>query len=126
MLGGGAVAPLPTPKKEGYSMKAEINKEWCYQVIIREIYNQGMNCKEFAQQINVDRKILIASPNNQKKVRCEQMEEFKVKKILKAEAGKLSTVLEYSSGARVEIPINLDGTVKWFDDSKLIKSEKCN
>lgn len=23
-----------------------------------------MNCKEFAQQINVDRKILIASPNN--------------------------------------------------------------
>ena len=48
-------------------MKAEINKEWCYQVIIRiqnEIYNQGMNCKEFAQQINVDRKILIAGPNN--------------------------------------------------------------
>ena len=48
-------------------MKAEIDKEWCYQVIIRiqnEIYNQGMNCKEFAQQINVDRKILIASPNN--------------------------------------------------------------
>ena len=48
-------------------MKAEINKEWCYQVIIRiqnEIYNQGMNCKEFAQQINVDRKILIANPNN--------------------------------------------------------------
>ena len=48
-------------------MKAEINKEWCYQVIIRvqnEIYNQGMNCKEFAQQINVDRRILIANPNN--------------------------------------------------------------
>ena len=49
-----------------------------------------------------------------------------VKKILKAEAGKLSTVLEYSSGARVEIPINRDGSVKWFDDSKLIKSKKCN
>ena len=48
-------------------MKAEINKEWCYEVIIRiqnEIYNQGMNCKEFAQQINVDRRILIANPNN--------------------------------------------------------------
>ena len=48
-------------------MKADINKEWCYEVIIRiqnEIYNQGMNCKEFAQQINVDRKILIAIPNN--------------------------------------------------------------
>lgn len=68
MLGGGAVAPLAyTIKKEGSPMKAEINKEWCYEVIIRiqnEIYNQGMNCKEFAQQINVDRKILIASPNN--------------------------------------------------------------
>lgn len=61
-----------------------------------------------------------------KKVRCEPMEDVKVKKILKAEAGKLSTVLEYSSGARVEIPINRDGSVKWFDDSKLIKSEKCN
>lgn len=59
-----------------------------------------------------------------KKVRCEPMEE--VKKILKAEDGRLSTVLEYSSGARVEIPINRDGSVKWFDDSKLIKSEKCN
>ena len=48
-------------------MKADINKEWCYEVIIRiqnEIYNQGMNCKEFAQQINVDRRILIANPNN--------------------------------------------------------------
>lgn len=59
-----------------------------------------------------------------KKVRCEPMED--VKKILKAEVGKLSTVLEYNSGARVEIPINRDGSVKWFDDSKLIKSEKCN
>ena len=49
-----------------------------------------------------------------------------VKKILKAKDGKLSTVLEYSSGARVEIPINRDGSVKWFDDSKLIKSKKCN
>ena len=68
--------------------------------------------------------LLIIYLDLKKKVRCEPMEE--VKKILKAEAGKLSTVLEYSSGARVEIPINRDGSVKWFDDSKLIKSEKCN
>ena len=67
---------------------------------------------------------LIIYLDLKKKVRCEPMKE--VKKILKAEAGKLSTVLEYSSGARVEIPINRDGSVKWFDDSKLIKSEKCN
>ena len=70
--------------------------------------------------------LLIICLDLKKKVRCEQMEDNKVKKILKAEAGKLSTVLEYSSGARVEIPINRDGSVKWFDDSKLIKSEKCN
>ena len=67
---------------------------------------------------------LIIYLDLKKKVRCEAMKE--VKKILKAEDGKLSTVLEYSSGARVEIPINRDGSVKWFDDSKLIKSEKCN
>ena len=67
---------------------------------------------------------LIIYLDLKKKVRCEPMEE--VKKILKSEDGKLSTVLEYSSGARVEIPINRDGSVKWFDDSKLIKSEKCN
>ena len=54
-----------------------------------------------------------------KKVRCEPMEE--VKKILKAEDGKLSTVLEYSSGARVEIPITSSGEIKWFDDNKLLK-----
>ena len=68
--------------------------------------------------------LLIICLDLKKKVRCEPMEE--VKKILKSEDGKLSTVLEYSSGARVEIPINRDGSVKWFDDSKLIKSEKCN
>ena len=48
-------------------MRVSVYRPWCYDVMIRiqnEIYNQGMNCKEFAQQINVDRKILIASPNN--------------------------------------------------------------
>ena len=30
-------------------------------------------------------------------------------------------VIEYKSGARVEIPINRDCSVKWFDDSKLLK-----
>ena len=48
-------------------MKAVIDKSWCFDVIIRiqnEIYNQGMNCKEFANKIGVDRKILVASPNN--------------------------------------------------------------
>lgn len=41
----------------------------------------------------------------------------------KAEDGKLSKVIEYNTGARVEIPINQDGSVKWFDDSQLLKKE---
>lgn len=40
---------------------------------------------------------------------------------LKADNSKLSKVIEYSSGARVEIPIDTNGCVKWFDDSKLLK-----
>lgn len=49
---------------------------------------------------------------------------METKKLLKAENGRLSAVLEYDSGARVEIPINRDGSVRWFDDEKLIRSEK--
>ena len=46
-----------------------------------------------------------------------------VKRFTKADNGKLSKVLEYESGARVEIPINKDGSVKFFDDSKLLKAK---
>lgn len=45
-----------------------------------------------------------------------------VKRFTKADNGKLSKVLQYESGARVEIPINKDGSVKWFDDRKLLKA----
>ena len=41
--------------------------------------------------------------------------------LTKADSGNLYKVIEYKSGARVEIPINRDGSVKWFDDSKLLK-----
>ena len=41
--------------------------------------------------------------------------------LTKCDNGNLSKVIEYKSGARVEIPINRDGSVKWFDDSKLLK-----
>lgn len=47
--------------------------------------------------------------------------EFKV--FTKAEDGKLSKVIEYSTGGRVEIPINRDGSIRWFDDSQLLKQE---
>lgn len=45
-------------------------------------------------------------------------------KILKADNGKLSNIIEYASGTKVEIPINSDGSVKWFDDDILINNEK--
>lgn len=47
-------------------------------------------------------------------LRTEQVEDGKI---------KLSKVVEYGSGAQVTIPVALDGSVKWFDDSKLIKTE---
>ncbi len=40
---------------------------------------------------------------------------------IKADNGKLSKVIRYQSGEKVEIPINKDGSVRWFDDSKLLK-----
>ena len=49
-----------------------------------------------------------------------------VKTFTKADNGKLSKVLEYKSGARVEIPINKDGSVKFFDDNKLLKKGGAN
>ena len=47
-----------------------------------------------------------------------------VKTFTSAEDGKLKKVIEYESGARVEIPINKDGSVRWFDDNKLLKTNK--
>ena len=45
-----------------------------------------------------------------------------VKRFTKADNGKLAKVLEYEAGAKVEIPINKDGSVRWFDDRKLLKA----
>ena len=47
----------------------------------------------------------------------------KVHTYTKADNGKLSKVIEYGTGDKVEIPINKDGSVKWFDDNKLIKDK---
>ena len=46
---------------------------------------------------------------------------MKYKKILKAENGKVTQVIEYESGTKVEIPLTRTGEVRWFDDSKLLK-----
>ena len=36
--------------------------------------------------------------------------------VIRADDGKLSKVLEYGTGTRVEIPVNSDGSVKWYED----------
>ena len=35
--------------------------------------------------------------------------------------GSLYKVIKYASGKQVKLPINADGSIKWFDDSKLLK-----
>ena len=46
---------------------------------------------------------------------------IKMKKWIKAEDGKVSQVIEFDSGSKIELPLDKDGNVKWFDDTKLIK-----
>lgn len=46
-----------------------------------------------------------------------------VKTFTKADNGKLAKVIEFESGEKVELPINKDGSIKWFNDSQLIKKE---
>ena len=36
--------------------------------------------------------------------------------------GNLYKVIKYASGNRVKLPINADGSIKWFDDNKLLKN----
>ena len=47
-----------------------------------------------------------------------------VKILTRAEAtetgeSKLSKIVDFGKGKEVAVPINRDGSIKWFDDSKL-------
>lgn len=39
-----------------------------------------------------------------------------VKRFIKADNGKCSCVIKYGTGRQVEIPINKDETVRWYED----------
>lgn len=52
------------------------------------------------------------------------MTEKNYKTLLKCDDNKLYKVIEYKSGTRVEIPVDRDGSVKWFDDCKLLRNNK--
>ena len=45
----------------------------------------------------------------------------KMRKWIKTEDGKVSQVVEFDSGSKIELPLDKDGNLKWFDDTKLIK-----
>ena len=44
-----------------------------------------------------------------------------MKKWIKAEDGKVSQIIEFDNGERIGLPLDKDGNLKWFDDTKLIK-----
>lgn len=48
---------------------------------------------------------------------------MKCRKSIKAENGKVTQVITYESGRVLEIPLDRNGEVKWFDDSKLLKKK---
>ena len=52
-----------------------------------------------------------------------ESEVIKMKKWIKAEDGKVSQVIEFDSGSKVELPLTQSGEVKWFDDTKLIRKD---
>ena len=39
-----------------------------------------------------------------------------IKRWIRAENGKVSYVLEYEDGHKVQVPINSDGSIKWHED----------
>ena len=50
------------------------------------------------------------------------MTEKTYRTLLKCDDGKLYKVIEYKSETRVEVPVEKDGSVKWFDDRKILKN----
>lgn len=44
---------------------------------------------------------------------------MKCRKSIKAENGKVTQVITYESGVKIEIPLDKNGEPKWFDDNKL-------
>ena len=67
--------------------------------------------------------VIIFSPSKKlaSVIKLQVLFEYEVG-FIKADNGKVTEGIEYESGKRVEIPINKDGSVKWFDDNKLLKN----
>lgn len=50
------------------------------------------------------------------KNRKERIKMDQTKRFIKADNGKRMHVIKYGTGKRVEIPINKDGSVRWYED----------
>lgn len=50
-----------------------------------------------------------------------QMENIIMKKWIKTDNGRVTQVIEFDDGSKIELPLDNNGNLKWFDDSKLIK-----
>ena len=46
-----------------------------------------------------------------------------MKKWIKADNGKVSQVVEFDNGSKIELPLTQSGEVKWFDHTKLIRKD---
>lgn len=44
-----------------------------------------------------------------------------MKKWIKADNGRVTQVIEFDDGSKIELSLDKNGNLKWFDDSKLIK-----
>lgn len=68
--------------------------------------------------------MIIGRTRNNGKEGDQMKEEIKVfirAELTESKKGRLHKIIESGSGSKVKIPINKDGSVKWFDDNKLIK-----
>lgn len=67
----------------------------------------------------------IAPPPLRERIKIMKAEIQKdYRTLTRADGGKFYKVIEYKSGDRVQIPINPDGTIKWYDDSQLQKTKE--
>ena len=48
-----------------------------------------------------------------------------MKKWIKADNGRVTQVIEFDDGSKMELPLDNNGNLKWFDDSKFVKKTKC-
>ena len=44
-----------------------------------------------------------------------------MKKWIKADNGRVTQVIKFNDGSKMELPLTQSGDIKWFDDTKLIK-----